>query len=162
MNKIVKLFCLALFCSVALGCSNDELPAGNIAEGFLLADPDQHKAVLNIMRDKGIPYEENDRGYIVYLLKDQAKVHGIERIVLYGRDLNETIFETASLVNDDTRQKYEAAFREKNIPYRISSDNGITHIIWSQKYGPRVDVIRQKVDDQIVNELVRGAKGTNR
>jgi len=137
-----------IYLSVVLflfGCSDAELPAGKRGEAFQLADTNKQKQVLVVMEDRKIPFKLDEHGFVVYLLRDQADVHGILRKVEYGDNLNHNTWESAVLVDQLTREKYEAAFQAAGIPYDISEQKGVVQINWSQTYGPQVDILRQKL-----------------
>ena len=137
-----------------VSCSNNELPAGHHADGFSLANLDHQKQVLETMEAQNIPYIINDRGFIVYLLKNQAQVHKIKRQVQHGKSLHTEIWESHILANDYVRNKYAAAFKENSIPFHITNKNGITQINWSQIHADKVDMLRQQLDIEIMEDYI--------
>lgn len=154
----ISVWSLTLILSIFSGCSNDNqqggLPPGShFAGSFKLADPKKHSYALELIRDKGIPVEIDEKGSIAYSVENQAVVLGIRRIALYGDSLDPSVFESELLGSDDARKKfYEKTFKENNIPYRLSSINGQLHIVWSQIYGPDVDLIKQKIMEKSIKE----------
>jgi len=155
----MKKYLYSLLALCLFGCTDNELPAGARAGGFKLADANQQNEVLAVMNDADIPFIIDKRGFVVYLLRDQSAVHGILRTVQHGENLDPTYWESAVLVDQLTRDKYEAAFRDAEIPYDITENEGVIQINWSQTYGPQVDVIRQKLDEEIMSSILK--KGTN-
>jgi hypothetical protein len=151
---------LLLALAVLAACSTADLPAGKRGAPFLLTDTGSHEFVLRELEREGVPYKLDDRGFVQYLLKDQSKVHGIERRAIYGEELRQDIWESAILVDDLTRAAYEQAFASAGIPYRITSRGGVTEIEWNQLHGPEVDVLRQRVDFSIMDKVISNAIGT--
>ena len=141
------------------GCADSELPAGKLGGGFKLTDLEKHKEAIAALEEREIPYELDERGMALYMLRNQADVHGILRKIHHGEELKGNVWESAVLVDELTREKYEDAFSHAEIPYSISEHEGVTLIEWSQIYGPRVDVIRQKLDGEIMDIVFE--KATN-
>lgn len=129
-----------------------------MGEPFKLSDQKSQNAVINELKKEGIPFQVDDRGFVNYLLTDQAKVDGIQRTILYGPSLDQNHFESIVLVNDYERKKYEKGFSESGIPYSIVTYQGQALIEYSQSYGPKVDLIKQQLDIEIMDHYIKAAK----
>ena len=141
------------------GCTDSGLPAGKRGGGFKLTDAEKHMKAIASLEERGIPYELDENGLVLYLLNKQAEVHGILRKIHYGEEPKENVWESTALVDQLTREKYEAAFNTSGIPYRILDHKGVIYIEWRQIYGPRVDTVRQNVDEEIMGIVIE--KATN-
>ncbi|WP_189475077.1 hypothetical protein [Parahalioglobus pacificus] len=121
-----------------------------------MADPAKQALALTRFDEEGIQYEVQSEGasegMVVTLLKDQARVDGITREVHSGPELSSTTWETAVLLNDDMQARYEAAFEKAGIDYSIVTHEGTKQIEWNQLDGPKVDLINQRIAEQIVAE----------
>jgi len=144
--KRISFFILILLLQ---SCADTELPAGNRGDAFKLADPIKQASVIAELKKRNIPFEINEEGLVIYLLRNQAEVDGITRNALFGEILKDNVWESAVLINQLTRDKYESAFRTAKIPYRILEHKGTTEIVWNQLYGPQVDLLRQRLDGEI-------------
>lgn len=136
---------LALF---LFACSKDGLPSGARGGGFNLADKNKHDQVINVLKERKIPYEVNSRGMTIYMLDNQAEVLGIIREVQYEGELDPNYFESEILQTEDLKEMYLEEFQQASIPYQLDSFDGKDHIFWSQTYGPKVDKIRQKINKE--------------
>ena len=112
---------------------------------------------IELLRDKNIPYEINSKGFIVYLLRNQAEVLGIIRDVKYNGVLSDNIFESEIMRSDNQKNKYISAFTENNIPYMLEPLFGELYLHWPQTYGPEVDIIVQKINIELRQELTKKA-----
>ena len=160
--KIVDSLKRVLFLAIVLatfgGCSSKSLPAGVRGEPFLLSDQSQQEEIIEVLKERNLPFDIDSEGYIVYLLANQAEIHGILRTVQYGDVLRDNVTESAILANEDVRKIYEAAFVEEEIPYDIRKHDGLIEIEWNQLHGIHVDRLRQRVDTEIVNAVVGNAR----
>ena len=134
-----------------MGCTEPDGIVGARAGGFKNADGDKKAKIVSLMEKKGIQYIVDIDGYIIYLLKNQAEVLGIERSVTDGKILDPNVIESEVLIIVGAREKYESEFSKRNIPYKIAEYYGMEHISWSQQYAMEVDLIRQKVNIELSN-----------
>lgn len=132
-----------------VGCSSEGLPPGDRAGGIKFSKESEREKVISMFEEKEIPYEFDDRGFVNYLLKDQAQVLGIVRNVKYGERLSPTYFESEILPNEDIKKLYIEEFKKASIPYQLDTHSGDQHIFWRQTYGPQVDLIRQKINMEV-------------
>ena len=142
MNKYLlsALIILSLY-----ACAKDEgLPAGLRGGGFELADNTKHELALDEMSRQSIPFETNERGMVIYMQKDKAKVLGILRKVQYGNELTNNIIESEAIADAKYKDILVSKFEQQGIPYNIHNTNGLEQIKWVQLYGLKVDVIIQE------------------
>jgi hypothetical protein len=148
-----------------LSCSgvDSDLPAGIRGESFRISDQQEQTEVLDEMSDQKIPYKVDTKGFVHYLLKDQAEVFGIQRRVRYGETLDPNLTESTILPNKDVMSMYTEALLESRIPYKTHiRDDGWYEISWSQADGPRVDQIREDAEFEIMKAILeRSKKVTN-
>jgi len=143
---MIKLLTSLLVLVLLLSCSREqELPAGLRAGGFKLADAAKQEMVLKRMAESAIPYKIDERGIIIYMQKDVAKVLGLKREAQYGPELSNRVTESTVVMGKIHRELLESKFEQRGIPYNLRSHNGTENITWLQLYGPKVDVIIQEV-----------------
>lgn len=131
---------------IASACSKNNLPPGERAGGFRLADPEKHSKVLKALQSENIPFEINDRGMAVYMLENQAKVLGVIRDIQHDGVIDPNYFESQALLNQEIKTIYINEFKEAKIPFRLDFFNEDEYIFWSQTYGTQVDSIQQKIN----------------
>ena len=149
-----KLILTAVLLVSFSACSNEGLPSGHRGESFKLANLDQQRNVLNIMAKESIPYKVDERGFVHYLLDDQAEVHGIMRGAKYGEKLSNKIVESKIFIDTSFIDAYKNALDDKKIPYSIRQERGHTALEWVQLYGPEVDIIIESVDKMVLDKIV--------
>lgn len=132
-----------------VGCSDENLPAGDRAGGVKFSDATEREKILTEFRNEKIPYELNERGFVNYLIKDQARILGIIRTVKFGEKLDPNYFESLVVHSIDAKNKYVVELNNNGIPYTIDYYDGVMHIFWAQTYGPLVDQIQQKVNMEL-------------
>jgi hypothetical protein len=136
------------------GCTKAELPAGKRAGGFQIVDRKMQEAVIAEMRKRDIPLLIDERGFVNFLLEDQAEVEGIMRSIQHGPNLDPGYFETIVLVNDYVRSRYEERFHEESIPFTISTHENYYLLEYSQTYGPQVDLLAQELEIEIMDYYI--------
>lgn len=145
----MKGFYILLFVFL-LSCSRDPgLPAGDRAEGVKLFSSVEQDKLVAIFQSQKIPFEIDEHGFINYMLKDQAKVLGIIREVRHGKELNPKHYESIAIQTEREKEHYIAEFKKNSIPFNIEHYQGVVHLFWSQKYGPEVDQIQQRVNTEL-------------
>jgi len=154
-----RLDSIVIFCVLAVltACTPPELPPGKRGGAFLFVDPEKQEFVLSELERQGVPYKLDEKGMAHYMLKDQSVVHGLKRRAHYGEGLRSDVWESAVLVDGLTRNTYKDAFATAGIPHRIVEQDGVTQIEWNQMYGPRVDQLRQKMDESIMDQVIADA-----
>ncbi|RUO17967.1 hypothetical protein [Aliidiomarina haloalkalitolerans] len=155
LKRFVFLCCKFLlmftFFVAAVGCDSPKLPAGERAGGFGLND-ESSRAALEIMKTEQIAYEikeVNGSKFVFYLLDDKSRVLGILRKSRYGDELNPYIWESMPISTPEYLKAYRAAFEEMGIRYDLEERYGIVYFRWSQINGPQVDVLRQRVEQEL-------------
>ncbi|MDD9893096.1 MAG: hypothetical protein OXT49_06265 [Gammaproteobacteria bacterium] len=97
------------------------------------------------LRERKIPFYEDDMGFIRFPLKHQAEIFSIKREVVYGETLNFNNLESMVVTSEGMLEIYRDYLDSAGISYTVNRNNGRDSFIWSQIDGPRVDEIRQKV-----------------
>ena len=144
---MIKSLTIFLVVVLLVSCSKEqELPAGLRAGGFKLADAKKQEMVLNRMAANSIPYKVDERGFVIYMEKDTAKVLGFKREAHYGPALTNRVIESTAVIDKTHRELLVARLERQEIPYKLESHNGTENITWLQLYGPKVDVIIQEVE----------------
>ena len=145
----MKYITFLLLLSLMVGCSGEKLPAGDRAGGVKFSNPTEREKILVEFRNEKIPFEIDERGFVNFMLRDQARVLGIIRTAKFGKKLNPNYFESLIVHSIEAKNKYITELNINSIPYRIDSYEGSTHIFWEQTYGPQVDQIQQKVNTEL-------------
>ena len=159
---IVKIICLLflVICCFTSSCdyrNQHRLPSGPRAEGFQLSDKSKNAEVLKIMKERGIPYTINSRGLTIYMLNDFAKVEGIIRDVRFDGKLSNSVIESEAIFHKDVKKKLISSLKKAGVPYSLGKNNGVEFVYWMQVYGPKVDIIRQKIKIDMSKEAKREA-----
>ena len=150
MIRFCMFLCITL--GVLSGCSNDSLPPGDRAGGVMFSDSVLREKMLSAFEENNIPVEIDQRGFVNFLLKDQSKVLGIIRDIKFGGDLNSNYYESVVVHSEKVKNKYVFEFEKQKIPFDIIKYDGEDQISWSQKYGPEVDKIQQKINMEFRRE----------
>jgi len=132
MLKLLLILALSIF---FLGCSSERTYTPTlenaIAGGISSDDPEKMRDLIDELDKNQVPYTLMSDGIVTYKIKDIAKFKKVERSVFHGKELDENYFES-------------------------EANEGVKHIFWSQKYGPAVDHILQKVaEEKFRNELLQ-------
>lgn len=146
VRKYLRLHIATVIFIMLLGCSKTELPPGPRGDGFILGDRDKQAQVIRVLEDRSIPYKINSRGFVIYMLENEAEVLGIIREIEFSGRLNPNHFESEILFSKEIKSIYVKEFKKSSIPYHIDVMAGDEYIYWSQIYGPKVDRIRQKIN----------------
>lgn len=161
MRYLIFLVYLLLF---SVGCKEKEsdLTSGLSAYGFKMANLSERSDVLKKMEEESIPYKINERGFITYRLINQAAVLGIVRDVAHKGKIDRNYLESIDIANDEIMDRYIYEFNVNNIPYSTNEDfvnlnTSARMIFWSQSYGKKVDLIRQKINLQLAKESLSKA-----
>jgi len=137
---------ITIFLLFTLGsCAREELPAGLRAGGFKLASEQKLAEVLKEISSLYVPYEVNEKGWVIYMQKDKATVLGILRKAHYGNELSARVIESEVVMDSAHLQLLVSRFEEQGIPYNVETFNDVEQISWLQIYGPKVDIIIQEV-----------------
>lgn len=152
MLKHMKLFRFSIvifFVSVLAACDSNDFPSGLRAFGQKFPNERDMNSFIDHLEQESIPFKIDDDGFVVFLNKDEAKVLGIIREIRYGTTLESTIFESLPLTSETEKKMYIDEFERKGIYYIIRSNGNTTSIVWSQKDGPEVDIIRQQLNKKM-------------
>ncbi len=150
---MIKSLTSLLAVLLLVSCSKEQkLPAGLRAGGFNLADAKKQEMVLNRMAENSIPYKVDERGFVIYMEKDTAKVLGFMREALYGPALTNRVIESTVVIDKTHRELLISRFERQEIPYKLESHYGTENITWLQLYGPKVDVIIQEVEFELYRQ----------
>lgn len=140
---------ISLLMSV-FSCSDNDPQLRIPAAGFKIDDKEMHELVLAELKNRNIPYVAEDGG-ILYFAQNEAEVLGIKREIEYGKELNKNHWESLPLIDQFEQEKYERAFKNSGIPYKIRHhQGGVVSIDWRQTFGPKVDELRQKMSESRV------------
>lgn len=147
---------LSFFCLIA--CQQDmpsqheiKVKVGMVSYGHL-ADPKKQEALLSRLDQEDIYYElhkfRGNQG-VYHKAEDTARFYGVQRKVLYGKELNPDIEESVLTIGEKQRDEHIALFEKAGVPFWIREVPGV-HPAWSikysQYYGPQVDQIRQEME----------------
>ena len=136
-----------LFLSLSLSaCSDDLLPPGDRGGEIMLENEHKNMLLINRLEGEDIPYELSSQGWIKYMLADQAKVMGIIRSINYAEGLRDDVFESEIINDNEMKSEYISEFVRSGIQYHLGSHLGNEYIFWKQTDGPKVDVIRQRIN----------------
>lgn len=126
-------------------CSDTDFPPGRRGQPIDLGDISQNKKLYSELEKRNIPFILDEKGFVHYLMDNQAEVFGIVRRIKYGEVLKKEVFETQVIPNDKILRLYEGQFRKAGINYKIITRNGWKEISWSQIDGEKVDLIRENI-----------------
>ena len=95
------------------------------------------------MEEHSIPYEIDEKGFIIHLQRDLAQVRGLKRKVTHqGRPVIESIFFTS----DRHKSLVLAKFEKHGIYYDSwVTESGTEAISWPPRFNRQVDLIVQQV-----------------
>jgi hypothetical protein len=144
------LLLLASSCKIKVFNNNDdesEFTGPSWSVGYFQDEDDQNEFLKRLDEEK-IPFRHGNRNSIQVPVAFIARVRAIQRKIWYGDKLDPYVYESV-IVFKATKENYEAAFKEKGIPYSFEKING-THEAWSMHYsqyfGPQVDQIKQQLE----------------
>jgi hypothetical protein len=145
--SIGKQYMWIVLIYILAGCSDNSL-SGPKGESFRYSDKNKQDQIISELTERDVDFIIDSNGYINYSLEHMAIVLGIQRSVESEGLFNPNSLEEMLIVDDKQLLLYEAELSRENIPYRLISDYGDRRILWTQNYGPQVDVVRQRVELQ--------------
>ena len=154
LSFVLSIVFIALCLSACHEQEKDDLPAGYRGQAFNFGDKNLQNTIINQMYKNGIPYFVDERGFVQYLLEDQAEVQSIIRTVRYGDNLSYWVEEIKIIGDKTTVQRYTEALDDSQIPYRIRETEGDIVIVWAQVYGPAVDIIFENIDRKVLDDVI--------
>ncbi len=147
--RLFRFSIVILFVSVLVACDSNDFPSGLRAFAYKFHNESDMNSFIDHLDKESIPFKIDEKGLVVFLNKDEAKVLGIIREVRYGTTLDPSIFESLPLTSETEKKMYIDEFERKGIYYIIRSNGNTTSIVWSQKDGPEVDIIRQQLNKKM-------------
>lgn len=140
------------------GCSGPELeseidlPPGIRGNQFKVYSKKEEKEILSELEARGIPFDVDESGYVHYLMQNHAEVLGIKREASFGPGIDPGFRDSIPLLSDTVKNKYTSELTTQNIPFDIRSKDGVEFLYWSHRYSREVDLIRQKINLEILQE----------
>ena len=157
MKALASIICLLVI--ILSSCSKPGLSEERTNRLFKYLDPGMNAYVLSKLSEQGIDYVFDDRGMVVTMLTDQARIN------LILSEAQDSYYDEPDgpypyggmvpLVNQAMRQAYEKGFIEAGIEYEVLNANGTNIFMWLEEDNLRAVVLAQHIEEALPDDVYK-------